>query len=427
MRETNGTAVVETGSAPDAQALRVLYGTGPGDVIRTFEHWSAGRDDPSQVSITYSAQFFDACRAAGARGHAVVFRREDDRRRLERGPFTIKHHYDRLRFLGGSASYHLGQAWNAMRLWSAAVRSRADVAVVAGVTHWFLLAPLAWCGVRVVPTLHCAFWPAGHRPRGRVSQLVQRLDGWFWRRWATATLCVSPECERQVREVMRGRPPRGPFVQVRAQYRPGALEAIAAPVHARPLRVVFAGRLEPNKGVFDLLDVIGRLERSRPGHFLLEFCGGGSAERDLREQVTRRALDGAVRVLGQLEAPAMREAYERAHVVVVPTTPDFAEGLNKVTVEAVLAGRPVIASRLSHAKDVLGEALIETDARDVGGYQAALERLADDPSAYARACAACADARAPFYDAEQGWGTALTRILDGLAREKGLKTAPPPS
>jgi hypothetical protein len=42
--------------------LRILYAAGPGNVIRTFEHWKAGRDDPSQVAVTYSGQFYDVAR-----------------------------------------------------------------------------------------------------------------------------------------------------------------------------------------------------------------------------------------------------------------------------------------------------------------------------------------------------------------------------
>ena len=107
----------------------------------------------------------------------------------------------------------------------------------------------------------------------------------------------------------------------------------------------------------------------------------------------------------------MRDAYARAHVVVVPTTRDFAEGLNKVAVEAVIAGRPVIASRLANATDVLGGALIEVPPGDLGAYAAGLERLLDDPAAYEAACAACAAAQPTFYDRSAGWGAAVRRIL----------------
>ena len=42
--------------------LRLMYAAGPGDIIGTWKHWKEGRDDPSQVAITYSGQVYDLCR-----------------------------------------------------------------------------------------------------------------------------------------------------------------------------------------------------------------------------------------------------------------------------------------------------------------------------------------------------------------------------
>jgi glycosyltransferase involved in cell wall biosynthesis len=393
----------------------VLYATGPGDVIGTYEHWRAGRDDPSSVALTYSGQFYNAARAMGA--DAYVIAQRPDGRVVHDRKFTIENRPIHFQEAGG-LRYHLGQLWSGLRLWATAMRFGADAAIVSAGTHWFALTPLALSGVKVIPTLHCALWPAGYRPSGRLRRAIQWLDGLFWRKLAHATICVSPECERQVREIAHGKPLHGPVYQVRAQYHPGALDTIPAAVHAKPLRVLYAGRIERNKGVFDLLDVIERLERARPGAFTIEFCGSGGAEAELRREIDRRGLADVVRATGRLESPEMREAFARAHVVVVPTTCQFAEGLNKVAVEAVLAGRPVITSRLANVSDVLGAAVIEVPPGDLNAYQAALERLADDPAAYAAAQAACAQSQPMFYDRSLGWETAVRRILAPLRHDR---------
>src|SRR5436305_14053187 len=52
--------------------LRILYVAGPGDVAGTYAHWKAGRDDPSEVAVTYSGQFFDVCRELGAPGYVIA-------------------------------------------------------------------------------------------------------------------------------------------------------------------------------------------------------------------------------------------------------------------------------------------------------------------------------------------------------------------
>lgn len=401
---------------PTDRPPRVLYVTGPGDVIGTYEHWKAGRDDPRSIALTYSGQFYDACHATGA--HAYVIAQRDDGRVMRDENFIIEHRAAPFLTAGG-IRFHLGHLRYGLRLWTTAIGFGADVAIVSAGAHWFVLSLLALSGVRVVPTLHCALWPVGHRPGGRLRQAIQRLDGWFWRHVVWATICVSPECERQVREVARGRALRGPVVQVRAQYHRGALDTIPPAMHGRPLRVMFAGRVERNKGVFDLLQVIDRLDRKRPGEFTVEFCGDGGAQSALREEIDRRRLGHAARALGHLDATALREAFARAHVIVVPTTSDFAEGLNKVAVEGVLAGRPVVTSRLAHVAEVLGAAVIEVPAGDVNGYQAALERLADDPAAYAAAREACAAVAPVFYERARGWGMAVRQIIESPRRDHG--------
>ena len=51
--------------------LRILYAAGPGDVIGTYNHWINRQDDPSQVSVTYSGQFYEVCCALDAEGYVI--------------------------------------------------------------------------------------------------------------------------------------------------------------------------------------------------------------------------------------------------------------------------------------------------------------------------------------------------------------------
>ena len=113
----------------------------------------------------------------------------------------------------------------------------------------------------------------------------------------------------------------------------------------------------------------------------------------------------------------MADAFARAHAVVVPTTALFAEGLNKVCVESILAGRPVITSVHSNALDVLGSAAIEVPSGNVAAYADALAHLAQGPEAYASACRACATVQEQFYDPARSWGAALRTVAESLAHE----------
>ncbi len=108
----------------------------------------------------------------------------------------------------------------------------------------------------------------------------------------------------------------------------------------------------------------------------------------------------------------LRERYERCHVVVVPTTTAFIEGLNKVVVEGVLAGRPVVTSSVCPALEYVRDAVVEVPADDVGAYADAILRLKTDPALYEAKRAASAGVRAMFYDPARGWAAAVERAAD---------------
>ena len=109
--------------------LRIFYAAGPGDVVGTYRHWSAGRDDPSQVAVTYSAQFFDLCRSIGASGY--VMSSHPRREVVREGAFRVEHRP--IAFSKGPAAlYHAGQLWSGLRMVASAARFRADAAVVSG-------------------------------------------------------------------------------------------------------------------------------------------------------------------------------------------------------------------------------------------------------------------------------------------------------
>ena len=383
-------------------------------MIGTYEQWREGRDDHSIVSIAYSSQFYDVCRRLGTRAHVVAAHAW--RPGVNDAQFTLRHRPIPFKTTG-SALYFAGQVLYAVDLMARAVAFRAQVVVVSTGLLYFLLAPLGLLGMKLVPSLHCAFWPMGFRPRSGAQKLVQWLNGWFWNRMVSATICVSPECEHQVRQVA-GRV-RGRIFQVRAQYRQGLLDTVSSPpAHGcTPFGIMYAGRVERNKGVFGLLDLAERLERSRPGRFVWDICGSGSALADLQDAVRARRLEQVFRLRGKLDHDQMAESYGAAHVVVVPTTREFAEGLNKVAVEAVLAGRPLVTSRLSNALDVLGEAAVEVPPDDIDAYERAIVRLADDSELYEQKCAACRPVQAQFYDQGRAWGTALEEILTEVQRK----------
>lgn len=393
---------------PSPRPPRILYAAGPGDVIGTYRHWKVGRDDPSEVALTYSGQFFDLCRETGAAGYVISYRPRRDR--VEDEAFIVEHRPVPFR-KGPAPLYHLAQIVSGLRLTLSALRFRADVAVVSGGAHWFTLSLLPLLGVKVLPTLHCVLWRKSRPPRG-FNRLVHRLNARFFRRSASAILSLSRDITDQLEELTGGRCPAViPFLP---SYRRASFEGDFTPAAPPPFRVLFAGRVEANKGVYDLLAVAERFAREGRTEIEFDLCGTGGALDDLRRRATLAGLAGRFRCHGHLDRRAMRERYAAAHVVVAPTTRAFIEGFNKVVAEAVLAGKPVITSSVCPALEYVRPAVVEVPPDDVAAYGDAILSLADDPALLRAKRHGCAGVQEPFYDVSRSWGVALRRALGRL-------------
>ena len=181
----------------------------------------------------------------------------------------------------------------------------------------------------------------------------------------------------------------------------------------RPFRVLFNGRTEANKGVFDLVIVAAQLHSERPGEFLFDICGEGTELPRLVERVEELGLQDVMRVHGFCDTERLTQLLGESHVVVVPTRSDFEEGLAKSCVEAVLAGRPFVTSPVCPALLSLGAAGVETLPDDPQSYREALVSLADDPKLYESKAAACAPLQAQFYDTSRSYKETLRRQLAG--------------
>jgi glycosyltransferase involved in cell wall biosynthesis len=182
----------------------------------------------------------------------------------------------------------------------------------------------------------------------------------------------------------------------------------------KPFRVLFVGRVEGNKGVFDVLEMAATLKAVHPDSFAFDLCGSGSALAEVRKTVEARRLEDVVTVHGRLDRPELLEQYARCHMVIVPTRSNFVEGFAMVAAEAVLMGRPILSNPVVPACEVLGPAAVLARTNDVCDYVAKLKELAFDPGCYRKACHACAAAAAPFVDRSHSLEAALARMLESL-------------
>jgi glycosyltransferase involved in cell wall biosynthesis len=133
--------------------------------------------------------------------------------------------------------------------------------------------------------------------------------------------------------------------------------APAAAAPAPPLHLVAIGSLQPYKGHEVLLAACARL-RARGVNYRCRIVGGGELARRLRRRSRRLGLEGAVEWAGAATEAEVLAALRWADVLVLPSVEmpsGKMEGIPVVLMEAMAAGLPVVASRLSGIPELVEE------------------------------------------------------------------------
>lgn len=150
--------------------------------------------------------------------------------------------------------------------------------------------------------------------------------------------------------------------------------------------VLFIGRLDERKGVFDLLRAFAALAATRPAARLV-LAGEGDSGAVL-------ALARTLGVVDQLSLPGWVGARQRAALLAsaaVFVLPSHTEQMPMSLLEAMAAGTPVIASDVGAMPHMLGHGRcgLVIPAQEVQGLAAAIARMLDD-HLLARTLSACA-------------------------------------
>jgi len=146
------------------------------------------------------------------------------------------------------------------------------------------------------------------------------------------------------------------------------------------LLVLNVGRLVEAKRQRDLV-AIAAAAAERDLDVVVAIAGAGALEAELREAIERSPVAEAVRLLGGRDD--VPELLAASDVVVVTSA---TEGSSIALIEAMAAGRPVVASRIPANEDLIGDG--ETGwlvgVGDVAGYVEALRSIRADPVEAAR-------------------------------------------
>ncbi|MBV8195125.1 MAG: glycosyltransferase family 4 protein [Candidatus Dormibacteraeota bacterium] len=168
-----------------------------------------------------------------------------------------------------------------------------------------------------------------------------------------------------------------------------------------PGRMLFVGRLEPEKGALTaardvMLPLVGRRRGST-----------GVVVGDGRLRPQMRALlrdEPSIALLGRVDDDRLASEYERARVLVMPS---LYEGLGLVALEAQARGTPVVGYDVTGLRDaVRGGVLVP--AGDVAALRASTLRLLDDDARWTELSESGRD----FVRREHSWDVIGPRLLD---------------
>jgi glycosyltransferase involved in cell wall biosynthesis len=121
--------------------------------------------------------------------------------------------------------------------------------------------------------------------------------------------------------------------------------------------ILYVGKLNEKKGVTYLLQAFHTIAQDQPDCHLV-VVGTGLLEESLKRERKRLELESQVTFAGQQGKQAVRNYFQASDLVVVPSIIDSTgetEGLPVVLLEALASGKPVVATRVAGAPDVIDD------------------------------------------------------------------------
>jgi glycogen synthase len=394
---------------PEERPLKIAYLSGPANTRQIYREW-LGQKQQDYFGTDYMKQFLQLASDHSAASHVISWY-GSKRETFRLGDFT----FDNRPITSASGlRYYADQlVWNLGVLFTL-IRFRPDLLLLTGNQNfWWLLSPLRLFGTKIIPSYHAVLWPKLLRPNFALRSMV-KLNGLLILRHAAAIVVTSKDIRRQVEKVLGKARNRATILEHLPSYSPLQFADIRAPDSPaqRPFRTMFLGRMVPNKGIYDIVEIARELEKDHPGQYRFDLCGDGSELDRLRNQVSCLNLEEVVHCHGFCGQGQVLPLLNAAHVCIVPTRADCEAGFEMTCAESILAGRPLITSAVCPALEYVGEAVVEASANDPDSYREAIVRLSSDPHLYERKRRASIGLQEQFYDPANSWYAAMKEVLE---------------
>lgn len=179
---------------------------------------------------------------------------------------------------------------------------------------------------------------------------------------------------------------------------PRGQDSRLGPVENRPLRLTFAGRLQPHKGPQVAVAAVGRLRQIVPevtAQLTVAGRQSGADEVDIVHLAQQSEISDVVVLTEPVPHPELAELFRTSDAVLVPS---YSESFGLVALEAMACGTPVLAHRVGGLAELVqhGETGALIDSLDPEQWAEHIAQLATDRSHWRR-CSEGAAALAQQY------------------------------
>lgn len=183
-------------------------------------------------------------------------------------------------------------------------------------------------------------------------------------------IALSPEWERDIRTLTTN--PRVVVLRNPTLMKPLAMEDVKSRVRGQ---LLFLGRLEQKKGIYDLLEAIALLRFRHPEIRLL--CGGDGEIEQVRKCTHDLGIEEHVLLLGWIRGGEKDALLASSAAYILPS---YKEGLPMGLLEAMASGLPVVSTAVGGIPDAVddGREGFLVSPGDVRALAEAIGRILED-------------------------------------------------
>ena len=124
---------------------------------------------------------------------------------------------------------------------------------------------------------------------------------------------------------------------------------LTAPADYQPVTVLFMGWIERNKGIFDLVEAVQRFREDLQGTRFI-ICGRGAELETIQQRVADLKLSSWFDFRGWVYGAEKFSVLQQADIFALPS---YREGMPNALLEAMAAGRAVVATRVGGVPDLI--------------------------------------------------------------------------